>query len=123
MKKTILIVDDEKDLRDALSTAFRDEGCETLEAENGEEGLSAALEHKPDLILLDIVMPKLNGLDMLEKLRGDEWGKNAKVVLLTVLEDVGTVSRAIEKGGYDYFVKTDWDLKDIVQKVKERLGD
>jgi YesN/AraC family two-component response regulator len=67
-------------------------------------------------------MPKMNGLDMLEKLRGDTWGSSANVILLTVLEDVESVSRALQHGVKDYFVKTDRDLKDIIQRVREKVG-
>lgn len=121
--KTILIIDDEKDLRAVLSAALHDEGYEILEAANGEEGLKMALEHKPALILLDVIMPKMTGLEMLEKLREDEWGKEADILLLTVLEDVESVSRALQHGVHDYLVKTDWDLKDIVQRVREKVGE
>ena len=121
-KKTILIVDDEKDLRDALATALADEGFNVLTAADGDEGLKMAFEHKPDLILLDLVMPKLDGYAVLDRLRLDEWGKDANVFLLTVLEDIDSVSKAIEHGGLEYFVKTDWRLEDIVERIQEKLG-
>lgn len=122
MGKKILIVDDEKDPRSALATAFRNEGFEVFEAGDGEEGLQLVLKEKPDLILLDIIMPKINGLEVLERIKGDESTKHIKVILLTVLEDMESVSRAIEHGGQDYFVKTNWKLQDIVDKVKEKLA-
>ena len=121
-KKTILVVDDEKDIRDALSTILTDEGFNVLTAADGDEGLKMAFEHKPDLILLDLVMPKLDGYAVLDRLRADEWGKNANVFLLTVLEDIDSVSKAIEHGGLEYFVKTDWRLEDIVKRIQEKLG-
>lgn len=121
-KKTILVVDDEKDLRDALVTILSDEGFNVLTAQDGDEGLQMAFEHKPDLILLDLVMPKLDGYAVLDRLRADEWGKDANVFLLTVLDDIDSVTRAVEHGGLEYFVKTDWRLEDIVKKVKEKLG-
>ena len=121
-KKTILVIDDESDLRYALSAALTDSGFNVLTAADGDEGLKMAFEHKPDLILLDLVMPKLDGYAVLDRLRGDEWGKDANVFLLTVLEDIDSVTKAVEHGGLEYFVKTDWRLEDIVKKVKEKLG-
>jgi len=122
-KKTILVVDDEKDLRDALSTVLIDEGFEVLTAEDGREGVSSAFRHHPDLILLDVVMPNLGGLEALKELRADEWGKDVKVIVLTVLEDMENISEVVEHGGLDYLIKTDWKLEDIVKKIKDRLGE
>lgn len=120
-EKTILVVDDEKDVRGALTTILKDEGFKVIEAEDGDAGLRLAFEHRPDLILLDIVMPKLDGFTVLARLRADEWGEEANVFLLTVLEDIESVSKAIEHGGLEYFVKTEWRLEDIVAKVKKKL--
>lgn len=121
MAKKILIVDDEADLRSALGSGLRAEGYDVIEAVNGEEGLVMAIKEKPDLILLDLIMPKLDGFGMMEQLREDAWGKNAKVVLLSVLEDVDTISKVLNRGGYDYIVKTDWKLQEIVEKIKAKL--
>ena len=75
----------------------------------------------PDIILLDIIMPIMDGMTMLQKLRQDAWGKNALVLVLTNLNDVTQVSRALELKSFDYLVKTDWSMTDVVQRVKERL--
>lgn len=122
MAKKILIVDDEADLRSALGSALKAEGYTVVEAVDGEEGLAMAVKEKPDLILLDLIMPKLDGFGMMEQLREDSWGKDAKVVLLSVLEDVDTISKVLNRGGYDYIVKTDWKLAEIVDKIKTKLG-
>lgn len=122
-RSSILIVEDEKDLREALFTVFAAEAFEVLVAEDGEEGLAKALSEHPDLILLDLMLPKKSGQEVLDALREDEWGKNAKVIVLTALEDLETLSSTIEKGGTDYLVKSDWKLQDIVAKVKERLAE
>src|SRR3989338_8177678 len=87
MEKTILIVEDEKPLRDALQHTFEAEGFEVMTAGDGRAGLTKALEKKPDLILLDIVMPKMNGTTMLSELRQNIWGRGAKVIVLTNLSD------------------------------------
>lgn len=122
-KKKILIVEDEMGLLDILVSMFTIEGFNVIKAEDGQEGLDVALEHHPDLILLDIVMPKMNGMDVLQKLRKDEWGKNVPIILLTNLSDSEKVEDAMKYGVYDYLIKTDWELKDVVKKVKEKLGE
>lgn len=122
-KKKILIVEDETSLRNALRDKLMLEGFIVLEAKNGEEGLDVALRDHPDLILLDIIMPKMDGLTMLKKLREDVWGKNTKVILLTNLNDNEKVSEALLQGSYDYLVKSDWKIEDVVTKVRARLSE
>lgn len=121
-KNTILIVEDEIDLRDALVTAFTYEGFSTLVAGDGEEGLSVAEAEAPNLILLDISMPKMDGLTMLKKLRETAWGKDTKVIVMTVLDDLSKVAEVMDAGGDEYVVKTQVTLAEIVQKVKHKLG-
>lgn len=120
--KTILIIEDDQALLKALVEKFTHEGFSVLEAHNGEEGLGKSLQEQPDIILLDIVMPKMDGITMLEKLREDSWGKNAKVILLTNLSSSEKISEAINLGSYKYLVKTDWKIKDVVEKVREELN-
>ena len=122
-KQTILIVDDEISLLTALRDKLTRENFATLEAKNGEEWLEIALSEHPDLILLDIVMPKMDGMAMLKKLREDAWGKNAKVIMLTNLSDIKNVVNAINQQSYDYLVKSDWKLEDVVAKIRQRLGE
>jgi len=122
-KKKILVVEDEMSLRNALRDKLGLEGFIVLEAKNGEEGLDVALRDHPDLILLDIIMPKMDGLTMLKKLREDVWGKNTKVILLTNLNDNEKVSEALLQGSYDYLVKSDWKIEDVVAKVRARLSE
>lgn len=123
MAKHILVVDDEQETRTALAQALRNEGYDVTEAADGEEGLRCALEVKPDLMLLDIVMPKVNGLYMLQRLRADEWGKSARVMMLTVREEMEGLSKAMELGALDYLIKTDWKLHEITEKVREKIGE
>ncbi len=121
--KKILIVEDEATLRHALRDELKRERYIILEAENGKKGLETAKKEHPDLILTDIVMPKMNGLKMLDELRKDKWGKNANIIILTVLNEDKKVIDALEKGVYDYLVKADWKIEDIAKKVKEKLTD
>jgi two-component system response regulator MprA len=120
--KKVLVVDDEKDLRDAISTALTYEGYEVRSASDGLEALSIAEEMHPDMVLLDILMPKLDGIETLRRFRGEEWGKRPPVIIMTVLDDMGKLAEALEAGATEYLVKTDIALGTIVQKVKDRLG-
>ncbi len=120
--KKVLIVEDEQDLRDAVVTALGYEGIPTLQAVDGEEGLAMALREHPALILLDITMPKMNGLDLLRALRKDDWGRDAQVVVMTASAGLEKVAEVIEAGGNEYIQKTDITLAGIVMKVKEKLG-
>ena len=119
--KKILIVEDEKGLRLPLPTVLKNEGFNVLEANNGEEGLQMALETHPDLMIIDIVMPVLDGISMLKKLREDPWGKNAEALLLTNLPYDKKAQEAFEQGVFEYLVKSDWSIPAILGKVKERF--
>ncbi len=121
--KKILIVEDETPLRNAVSDILTFEGFTVFQAKNGQEGLDIALKEKPDLILLDLMMPIMDGLTMLEKLRQDsDYGKTAAVILLTNINDPEKVALATEAGSYDFLVKSDWNIEDVVKKIKGRLG-
>lgn len=119
--KTILIVEDETDLREALRDKFEREDFTVFEAGNGEEGLVVATREHPDLILLDVMMPVMSGMAMFKQLRQDAWGKSVKVIMLTNLNDAENIAGAMEQGSYDYFIKSDWKIEDLVEKVKEKL--
>jgi len=121
-KSVILIVDDESSLRHALADKLSFEGFSALEAKNGEEGLALALSSHPDLILLDIVMPVMDGISMLKNLRDDKWGKKVKVIMLTNLDGGGKVADAVAWGTPEYLVKSDWKLEDVVIKIREQLS-
>ncbi len=120
--KKILIVEDEQDMRQALVDELTREGFQTLEARNGKEGLESALKEHPDLILLDIVMPVMDGMTMMKKLRESENGKDIPVIMLTNLSDVEKVSNALEFGVYDYLVKSNWKIEDVTDRVRKKLG-
>ncbi len=119
--KKILIVEDELSLRNALRDKLTSEGFNILEAKSGKEGLDTALREHPDLILLDIIMPVMDGLTMLDKLRHDEWGTKAPVILLTNLSDKEDLAIRSPYGSLDYIVKSDWKIEDVVKKVREKL--
>ncbi|MFA6375917.1 MAG: response regulator [Candidatus Paceibacterota bacterium] len=120
-QKKILIVDDEAVLLELLSSKVSQGGFLVVEARDGDEGLQKALSEHPDLILLDIIMPKMDGITMLKKLRLDPWGKNVPVIILSNLNTAESVEKSLANGAYDYLIKIDYTLDDLVRIVKNRL--
>ena len=121
-QQKILIVEDEEPVLKVLSEKLSAEGFRTLLARDGVQGLKTALAKKPDLILLDILLPVMDGITMLKKLREDEWGKKVPVLILTNLSGAENVAQALLQGAFDYLIKTDWTLEDLVRKVKTQLA-
>lgn len=119
--KKILIVEDDAILISVLADNIAQAGFKIIKAKNGEEGLAAALREHPDLILLDIVMPKMDGVTMLKKLRKDKKCLAIPVVLLTNLSYGKEVEEAIKHGVADFLVKANWKLEDVIKKVKQKL--
>lgn len=119
--KKILIVEDDEELIEAMKDRFEQEGFVVITAVNGEEGVKTAKAKHPDLILLDVMMPKLNGMEALAQLRQDSWGKDVPVFVLTAL-DAEDKRREAAQMGADYIVKSATKLKGVVEKVKEQLG-
>jgi len=122
MNKKILVVDDEPALLAALVDKLTLEGFVVLSAKDGQDGLEVALRDHPDLILLDVILPVMDGMTMLFELRKDSWGKSIPVILLTNLSEPEKISESLRQGVTDYLVKSDWKLEDIVKKVKKNLG-
>ncbi|MCX6718229.1 MAG: response regulator [Candidatus Staskawiczbacteria bacterium] len=123
-KTKILIVEDEELILKPYSEELRDEGFFVLQAKNGQEGLGLALSEKPDIILLDILMPVMDGITMMYKLREtNPYGKDVPIILLTNLspDEEKTMKAVVDNEPAYYLVKSDWNLKDVVGKIKERL--
>ncbi len=122
-KKTILIVEDEEAMLRALVDKFNIEGFKVFEASDGEEGLFVALKEHPDLVMLDIIMPKMDGMTLMKKIREDKkWGRDVPIIMLTNLSDSESVSEAANYRVFDFLVKTDWRLDDVVKFVKQKLN-
>jgi len=123
MKKKVLIVEDDGSLLKVLAAGLGDKEFKVLTAKDGEEGLEVGLNEKPDLILLDLLMPKMDGITMLKRLRdGDsDWGKKVKVIILTNLEDQDKLAAAVENRVYDYMIKSNWNISDVLKKVRTEL--
>ncbi len=117
----ILLVEDDPTQRLALSVNLVNEGFVVYNAKNGEEGLLYALGEHPDVILLDIVMPKMNGFEMIKQLRSDKWGKNAKIIILTNSPDLQNVEKSINSEVYEYIIKSDTTTEKIIQKVRDLI--
>jgi DNA-binding response OmpR family regulator len=121
--KRVLIVEDEEAMQGAISEALTNQGFGTLTANNGEEGLDVALKQHPDLILADILMPKMDGMIMLQELRKDDWGKKVPVIILTNVNPNSSyvINNVLQNEPAYYLVKADVKLEGIVAKVKEVL--
>lgn len=119
--KKILIVDDEALVRDVLSMRLAGEGFTVFEAANGKEGLEQAFKNHPDLILLDLIMPQVDGIELLKTIRQDPWGKTAHIIVMTNLNDAKSVEDSVTQGVRDYLVKVDQTPDEMVRIVKDRL--
>jgi len=119
--KKILIVEDEIALITALSDKLTNEGYDVIKAMDGKEGLKSAILERPDIVLLDINLPVMDGITMLKELRKDEFGKSVEVVMLTNFNEYKLLADALAQGAHDYIVKSDWKLEDIVKLVSDKL--
>jgi DNA-binding response OmpR family regulator len=120
-KKKILIIEDEETLQNTLTEYLKEEKFETVSALDGEKGIELALLEKPDLIILDIVLPKKDGFEVLDEIKNNDETKNVPVILLTNLESMEDIQKAFEKGATTYLVKSEYKLEDIVKKINETL--
>lgn len=121
-KKKILLVEDDTALAGVYSSRLTLEGFDVRQVNNGEEALSAALEYKPDLILLDAMMPKISGFDVLDILRNTPETTNVRVIMLTALSQPKDKERAESLGADDYLVKSQVVIGDVIDRVKHHLG-
>lgn len=118
----VLLAEDEEMILETLADLLTEAGMRVTKAHNGEEARDIALEEKPDLLLWDIQMPRMTGLEALKIVRQDAWGKSVPVILLTNIGDVRNVAGALELQAYDYLIKSDMSLDDVVQVVQRKLG-
>jgi DNA-binding response OmpR family regulator len=121
MAKTILFIEDESALQKTLGDDLREEGYEVVSALEGASGLKLAKEKLPDLILLDLILPKMPGLKVLEELKKDKRTKDIPVIILTNLENAEGVEKAIELGATTYLVKARYSLEEVIEKIKQVL--
>lgn len=120
-KNKILIIEDDRFLLKLYSDKLRREGFGVLESLTGEEGLNKISAEKPDLVILDLVLPRKNGFEILSELKLNPKTKNIPVVILTNLGQEADVKRGLEMGADAYLVKTDFSVNQLAEKVKENL--
>ncbi len=120
LNKKILIAEDEPAMLNALTDRFKREGCVVIGAENGEVALALATKENPDVILLDILMPKMSGMEVLSAIRtGSNWGKTVPIIILTNLSPSEKIMDEVVKDEPSYYlIKSDWKLYEIVEKVQ-----
>lgn len=119
--KTILFVEDEYALQKTFGDILEKEGYKMVLVSDGESGLRLARSIKPDLILLDLILPKMHGLAVLEQLKKDAETQNIPVVILTNLEGMEEINKALELGAKAYLIKTNYGLKEVIEKIKKAL--
>jgi DNA-binding response OmpR family regulator len=117
----ILIVEDEEILLTALSEELKQEGFQVVGAKDGVEGVEMTKSEKPHLVLLDLVMPRLDGIGALKEMKADDAIKDIPVVILTNLSDYDKISDALSLGAMDYLVKANYRLEELVNKIKTVL--
>ena len=120
-KKRILIVDDDDQLANMYTALLNIRGYATQRVNNGEDALAAALDFKPDLILLDIMMPKISGFDVADILHNTEKTKNLPIIMLSALGGKEDRDKAAAAGVVEYFVKSEIDLETISNKIEDIL--
>lgn len=117
---SILHVEDEEAVSFILGKEFEAKGYRVIKAANGKEGLDAALREHPDVIITDLKMPVMNGTEMIHELRNDEWGKDAKIIVLTNFSDMDVLQEVLAQGAL-CIVKGDMKMEEIVGRVKDLL--
>jgi DNA-binding response OmpR family regulator len=119
MAKKILFIEDEMRLQEALAAKLKAEGYEVISALDGESGFKMAEENKPDLILLDLILPKKDGFKVLEELKAKPEISAIPVIVLTNLEDKKDIQRCLALGVRSYLAKANYSLNEVAQKVDE----
>ena len=123
MSKKILFVEDESALQKTFGDVLTKEGYDMISALDGEVGLKLAKERKPDLILLDLILPKMDGFEVLKQLKKEVETKAIPVIVLTNLERVVDIEKAIEAGATTYLVKANYTLEEVLEKIKKALSE
>lgn len=121
-KKKILLVEDDTALANVYVSRLQLEGFDVRHVQNGEDALSTAIDYKPDLIVLDAMMPKISGFDVLDILRNTSQTANVRIIMLTALSQAKDRERAEQLGVDDYLVKSQVVIGDVVSRIKHHLG-
>jgi DNA-binding response OmpR family regulator len=119
--KKILLVEDDDYLADVYKTRLEAEGFDVSWVPDGEQALDAAIKYQPDLVLLDIMMPKINGLHVLDSLRNTPQTAKVKIVMVTALSQAANQELAKAQGADDYLVKSQVMISDVIERIKKQL--
>jgi DNA-binding response OmpR family regulator len=122
-KKTILIVEDSPYLAESLVDMMNMEGHEAIVAANGRDGITKAIDRKPDLIILDIQLPDIDGYDVYHTIRENSWGKNAKILILTASESAKNIMKNVDLPSERILFKPEWSAPDLIKKINSVLED
>jgi DNA-binding response OmpR family regulator len=117
-KKKIVIIEDEVILRETLQDFLAKEDFDVMSAADGWSGVELVIRKIPDLVLLDIILPKKNGYEVITELRENQFTKNIPIILLTNLGSINDIEKALALGATTYLVKADYQMKEIVEKIK-----
>lgn len=120
--KRILLVEDDDSLASVYLLRMQAEGFDVRRVSNGEDALATAIEYRPDLVLLDVMMPKVSGFEVLDILRNTPETANLKIIILTALSQDSDKQRAEELGADDYLVKSQVVIADVIARIKQHLG-
>jgi DNA-binding response OmpR family regulator len=118
----LLIVEDDPSISSLLGEYLADEGFNVVVAHDGEQGLEMAASERPHLILLDVMMPKKDGLTVLKELRMTKTGKDIPVIMLTNQQSIEEVNQALASGVHDYFIKANWDTQALLKSIYKHLS-
>jgi two-component system phosphate regulon response regulator PhoB len=121
-KKKILLVEDDASLANVYKTRLELEGFDVRHVDNGEDALSNAIDFRPDLIVLDVMMPKINGFDVLDIIRTTPETMSMRVIMLTALSQAKDKDRADKLGADDYLVKSQVVITDVIARIRHHLG-
>lgn len=122
-KQSILLVEDDEALIEAYSSRLIAEGYEVSSVTDGEEALSEIIKMKPNLVILDVMMPKIDGFEVLDILRNTAETVNTKIIMLTALSRPEDIEKAQQYGVDDYFIKSQVTLNEVIDRIKKHLSD
>ncbi len=121
-KGTVLLIEDEFGFRRIYTSVFKYAGYDVLDAEDGEKGFQMVLKHRPSIVLLDLLLPKMNGLEVLKKIRATDELKKIPVIIFSVLGEEREVGMGLSMGANDYLIKGNSNPKEILDKVQDILS-
>jgi len=120
---TILVIEDSSYLADSLVDMLEMYKYRSLHAASGREGVALAIEHEPDLVLLDIRLPDINGYEVYRQIRATDWGKTARIIVLTASESIENIAKNIDLPREYVLFKPEWSIKNLMHQIEKRLAD